>query len=246
VNSQNSVPVFVEWLKDISGPIRQRRRRVDRRLRFVDWLASAAGPRSGMLRQINLGFFSWLIIWSRQLRRFEVPERRRPLFVPPPPSAKHAAIRRYGRDHHLRTFVETGTYLGDTTAAVANDFAECFTIELSPTLHAAAASRFSEKSHVRCLLGDSASVLGVAIKKIKPPALFWLDAHHSGGATADSGRDPIVEELKAIYHGDSAHHVVLIDDARGHDIDGISRWVPGDVSISVRNDIVRIIPRTIK
>jgi hypothetical protein len=233
---------FVQWLKDLTGPLRLRRRRIDRRLRFVDWLASPAGPRSEMLRQINPGFFSWFVIWSRQLRNFERPGRRRPLYVPPPPSAKHAAIRRYGRDHHLRTFVETGTYLGDTTAAVADDFAECITIELSPALHAQAASRFSEKSHVTCLLGDSASVLRAAIRQIKTPALFWLDAHNSGGTTADSGQDPIVEELKAIYQNDDVNHVVLIDDARGHDIDGLARWIPGDASVSVRNDIVRIIP----
>jgi hypothetical protein len=238
--------VSVRWLKEVTKPARLRWRLIDQRLRFLDWLASAAGPRSATLRQINPGLFSWLVIWSRQLKNFKRLERRRPLYVPPPPAAKHAAIRRYGRDHYLRTFVETGTYLGDTTVAVADNFAECFTIELSPALHARAASRLSGKSHVKCLLGDSASVLRTAIEQIEASALFWLDAHHSGGETADSGHDPIVEELRAIYRNGKLNHVVLIDDARGHDIDGIARCVPGNLSISVRNDIIRIIPSTTK
>ena len=87
-------------------------------------------------------------------------------------------------------------------------------------------------------------MLPAVIAQIKTPALFWLDAHYSGGTTADSGQDPIVEELKSIFQSRNCRHVVLIDDARAHNVEAIARWIPGDVSVSVRNDLIRIIPRT--
>jgi hypothetical protein len=150
--------------------------------------------------------------------------------------------RRYARDFALINFVETGTYLGDTISELASTFHTCFTVELSDSLHAAATQRLSAFSNVNCLLGDSASVLPQILRSLDGPALFWLDAHASGGATANSGRGPIFGELDAIFaHGCKAH-VILIDDARGHDIREIAQIVPSCFKFSVRNDIARIVP----
>src|SRR5437764_13001304 len=40
----------------------------------------------------------------------------------PPPFLKHRVIARYARRYRLRTLVETGTYRGDTIAAVSEPF----------------------------------------------------------------------------------------------------------------------------
>ena len=45
------------------------------------------------------------------------------------------------------------------------------------------------------------------------PALFWLDGHYSGGATANSGKSPIMDEVATILESD-LEHVLLIDDIR--------------------------------
>ncbi len=75
------------------------------------------------------------------------------------------------------------------------------------------------------------------------PALFWLDAHHSGGVTANAGYDPIFEELKSIYMHPIKRHVIPVDGARGHAVEGIIREAPPSHKATVRNDIIRIVPR---
>ena len=53
------------------------------------------------------------------------------------------------------------------------------------------------------------------VRELCEPALFWLDGHYSGGATAkgDAGT-PISLELEAILASPIKNHVVLIDDTR--------------------------------
>jgi hypothetical protein len=154
---------------------------------------------------------------------------------------KVIALRHYARKFGTRIFVETGTFFGDTSAAIADLFERCYTIELSPELHTRAQKRLSHISHLVCLQGDSGTELPRVLEHIKEPALFWLDAHASCGATADAGFDPILKELDAIYRHSVDRHVILVDDARGHD-EMIWRRVPSHYRATVRNDIIRIVP----
>lgn len=111
-------------------------------------------------------------------------------------------------------FVETGTYLGQTTAWAAQRFSEVITIEASPDFHAHAVRRFAGCPGVRVLLGDSRVLLERVVAQLNGHAVFWLDAHWSGGATAgEQAECPLLAELAAI---DGAPHVhaVLVDDAR--------------------------------
>lgn len=127
-------------------------------------------------------------------------------------------------------------------AVIAPRFAKCFTIELSPVVYERGAQRLATVPNVECLLGDSAAVLPTVLDRLDGPALFWLDAHFSGGDTA-AGRDPILSELETIYcRRDLGSHVVLIDDARAHDLVSLRRALPPHVTMTVRNDIVRIVP----
>ena len=137
--------------------------------------------------------------------------------VPPPPEVKHATIKDYAKRFGLSVLVETGTYSGGTIAATKNQFAEIYSIELSPEFHKSAKERFGDDPKVHLLLGDSGVVLRQILLTMNQTALFWLDAHYSGGSTAQGAVDtPIIQELDTILTL-RPNSVVLIDDARCFD-----------------------------
>src|SRR5437763_3899573 len=144
--------------------------------------------------------------------------RGRPAGRATPHLVKRRVVRDYAKRFGSRILVETGTLFGDMLAAVARHFDELHSIELSPSLFEQAKLRFSRKKHVHLYNGDSATVLPQIVSALSGPALFWLDAHYSGGITARGAIDtPIVEELRCILGRDRHRHVVLIDDARCFD-----------------------------
>src|SRR5258708_2430617 len=109
--------------------------------------------------------------------------------VPPPQAVKHAAIREYATRYGLRTLVETGTYLGDSIQANLNRFTKIYSIELGDDLYRRAVHRFKGHGHVSILQGDSTVVLPRVVAQLDEAALFWLDGHYSGGATARGAED---------------------------------------------------------
>jgi hypothetical protein len=216
------------------------------KLIFINWLVSPAGTRPmPYLRSFKPRLQTSAMLWFSDTRggRVSSPTKFRRIYIPAPPFVKAIALRRYARTFALETFVETGTFFGDTTAAVADLFGRCFTIELSHELHSQAVKRLSGLRNVRCLQGDSGVELSRVLTEIDTPALFWLDAHHSGGVTANAGYDPIFKELKSIYMHSIKTHVILVDDARGHDVERIIREAPPSHKATARNDIIRIMPR---
>lgn len=143
------------------------------------------------------------------LRRWE--NAGRP--VPPPQIVKIDQIRRFANPN--AAFVETGTLFGDTLGAVHKSFARSVSVELDPTLHAVASRRFRRCPDVVVLQGDSGKVVPQILAMLNQPAVFWLDAHYSGGFTARGEIDtPLMVELVAILRHAVKGHVVLIDDAR--------------------------------
>jgi predicted O-methyltransferase YrrM len=125
----------------------------------------------------------------------------------PPEWEKHEYIRRWAAATGCRIFIETGTYRGDTTLAVADAFDRALTIEADEGLHRLALERFRGLPNVTALHGDSGDVLARVIAEVSQPALFFLDAHtfHS---------TPVLRELEAIFAHPVKRHVVLVDDAR--------------------------------
>ena len=116
------------------------------------------------------------------------------------------------RDKHgLKWFVETGSYLGITTAWAAENFTNVIAIEMD--------LRFFRKTQKACrgcdnvllMKGDSGDVLGKALETVKGPALVWLDAHFS--PHHKDGANPLLKEIQAI-NADGRPHVILIDDFR--------------------------------
>jgi hypothetical protein len=167
--------------------------------------------------------------------------------------SKHDALRKAAKAYHLDTLVETGTYLGDTLYMLYPDFEKLYSIELSPHFHARAQQRFRRMPNIHLLQGDSGKEMASLVPRLQKPALFWLDGHYSGGATAKGDKEcPVLEELDAIFR--SPHnHVIYIDDARlftGNDdypsLDELWQLVlrskPG-YTMSMENDCIRLTPQ---
>jgi hypothetical protein len=175
---------------------------------------------------------------------------------------KRELLSNYRKKYNLHTFIETGTFLGDTADAMKKYFPKIYTIELQPELAKEAIERF-KNTDIEVLYGDSAKLLPGILSKINNKSiLFWLDAHFSGSqiegnkvlTTARGEKDtPILEELDIILKDGLGRNVILIDDARafGHNNDyptikhlktflnerGVSNKM-----ISIKNDIIRITP----
>jgi hypothetical protein len=142
----------------------------------------------------------------RQARRWPHPERLNA-------TGKHDLIRSVARDHGLRVLVETGTYEGETTYWLRNDFDRLVTIELEPRLYELANARLAPYEQIRVVHGNSPQVLPDVLADLDRPALFWLDSH---GCTTKSavGGSPAVAELELILAHPAAGHAALIDDVR--------------------------------
>ena len=63
--------------------------------------------------------------------------------APPPHGVKLRTLDEYAKTFNLRVLVETGTFYGDTIAAMARNFDHIYSIELSQQLHEIAKARFS-------------------------------------------------------------------------------------------------------
>jgi len=145
--------------------------------------------------------------------------------VPAPQHVKLNVLSRYG--YERGTWVETGTYLGDTTQVLAQRAAHVYTIEPSAFLAERARERFKSVPTVEICEGLSEQLLPGILDKISGPVSFWLDGHASGGLTHSGPQvTPIREELTTIQaHLESMPQIaVFVDDFRGfgerHELDG--------------------------
>lgn len=115
-----------------------------------------------------------------------------------------------GKTFNLRTLVETGTCEGSTCRALVDDFTDIYTIELSDYYFEKSAARLKTFPNIHRFHGDSRSHLPGILQSLDRPSLIWLDAHSSGGMTADAG-DPLAEEIRTIQRL-SPDSLVVIDD----------------------------------
>lgn len=172
--------------------------------------------------------------------------------TPPPGQYKRRELQRLGKEHGLDTFIETGTLHGETIATLKPHFKKLYSIELNPNFHKAALERFANDAHVDIIFGDSGVELPKLADQLEQPALFWLDAHWSGGQTAKGlSNTPIVKEISHLLSSEK-RHIIVIDDVRefGTDPDyptleeftaRVKEMAPNH-SIAVHNDLMRIIP----
>lgn len=194
-------------------------------------------------------------MWNRvRLHRELAAWERTGRGVPVPHLIKQRTVREYAARYGTPRLVETGTYMGTMLAAVRTQFVSSDSIELDPYLATRAQRRFRRHRDVRIHAGDSGAVLPRVLEALTQPALFWLDAHYSGGITARGAVDtPVAQELRAILrHPQAAAHVILIDDARlfnGSEdypelaaLPELLRANGSAHQLSVSQDIIRICP----
>ncbi len=183
------------------------------------------------------------------LREWE--RQGRPL--PGPGHFKQTVLLGYAQEFGLNTLIETGTYTGDTPAALKNHFERIYSVELNPELVRRVRERFRSESHISIFHGDSAERLPEILAKVRRPALFWLDSHYSGGITALGNQiTPILKELDAILAHPVRGHILLIDDARdfhadkGHPtLNALQAFIADrrpELHFAVEDDIIRITP----
>ena len=118
---------------------------------------------------------------------------------------------------HNATFVETGTFLGDTSAFLASFSANLYTIEPEEKLHKMANHRFRDASKIETLKGTSEEIFPELLPTLSGDISFWLDGHYSGGITFRGDSEcPVELELEQIEKNLERFNKVsvLIDDVR--------------------------------
>jgi hypothetical protein len=116
---------------------------------------------------------------------------------------------------NLRAAIETGTYRGESAVFLRSLCNRVWSIELSPTHHEEAVTRYGTLENLEFILGDSGRVLPGLLASCDEPALFWLDGHAMpGNSAAEVTECPILAELEAIDAWEhSGQSCILIDDA---------------------------------
>jgi len=163
---------------------------------------------------------------------------------------------------NITTFIETGTYKGQTSLWAADNFECVVTIEGDGNRYGKTKPVFKDKPNVEPIYGDSRTALQPIVSKLRKPALIWLDAHWCGNydkSVGTMGECPIEDELKTLAKY-KTRHIILIDDARlfvnpppmPHDpdqwptLDKIKGLLPDDYSVSIWNDAIIAVPQEVK
>lgn len=166
---------------------------------------------------------------------------------------KIARIRRIAKAHNCSTFIETGTFFGQTVAAVKESFGTIYSVELSEMLFKENCDYFSGVSSIRLFHGDSADRLGEMVDDAHGKILFWLDGHFSSGVTAHGESiTPIAKELDILASKKRTNDCILIDDVRLFDgtggyptlasVEAAVRKIAGDYRITYDRDCLVALP----
>ena len=142
------------------------------------------------------------------------------------PSLTYNEVKQFSLPLEPRIFVETGTYMGDTTNAISPYFNKVYSIEIQPTFVINARDRFKNNTNISILEGDSSIVLTEICPTLEMPVFFWLDGHYSSDDTGKGEKDcPLLEEVKAIYDLCKQPCVIAIDDVRLFDTNYTENWL---------------------
>jgi len=184
--------------------------------------------------------------WSLRRILDENPHRARL-----PNVLKRRVIASYAQRYKLKTFVESGTYLGGTVAFMRRHCPRVYSVEFQAHLAKAAQQRFAHDPAIRILQGDGSIWMPQIVAELQEPALFWLDGHFAAGTARDGEvACPTLQEISPVLSDTRYPHVLLVDDAREFKGDGgyptlgalqqFIRSTKPDVAIEVKNDIVRV------
>lgn len=118
------------------------------------------------------------------------------------------------KGHRFDCFVETGTFLGQTVIGIAHQFQEVHTIEIRwPCFLAARLASWRARKPIVFHWGESLAVLPELLPLLTGDAVFFLDAHFSGGPTGGQERAvPLLKELELIDSLFRHAALLVIDD----------------------------------
>jgi hypothetical protein len=110
-----------------------------------------------------------------------------------PHLVKQRTIAEFARKFDLHVLVETGVNFAHMLFVNQNRFREIYSIELDGRRAESERRKFSKRTNIHVLQGDSGKVLPQLLPALKVPCLFWLDAHDYDTSSA------VKQELDAIY-----------------------------------------------
>jgi hypothetical protein len=134
---------------------------------------------------------------------------------PSPAFIKRYVLQRNGAPDS--TWVETGTFLGETTIFLSGFAKFVYSMEPDTRLFEKASRNTASFKNINVLNGPSESVLPTVLNKINGNASFWLDGHYSAENTYQGECDtPIRDELEQIQRclPNLGKVAVLVDDVR--------------------------------
>lgn len=117
-------------------------------------------------------------------------------------------------------WIETGTFMGDTTLHLGKNLCQVVSFEPSKELAEAASLRFIDHPNIRIVNSQSEDRLDEVMTNVSPVTnhlAFWLDGHFSEGNTYRGSKEtPIISELEAIAKHNSRFEeiTIFIDDFR--------------------------------
>lgn len=139
---------------------------------------------------------------------------------PIPPSVKESTLLRHGIKDSI--WIETGTFMGRTTAFLASKFPLVHTIEPSNYCLKIARINLNNFKNIIFHEGTSEECLQVILNDINKDVCFWLDGHFSGGISFEAETfTPIKNELATIERNlkNFKSVVICIDDISSSLID---------------------------
>lgn len=165
----------------------------------------------------NIGIFLRRLYFYRVFAFFRdfIQWVNRQYSAPSPYFIKKACLIRNGLPNSI--WVETGTYLGETTEFISRHASKVYSIEPEPILFQKAKKYFKSFDHISILHGTSENIFPILLPKIKGNVNFWLDGHYSDGVTYQGSQDtPIIDELKNISKNlkQFKNVTIFIDDIR--------------------------------
>lgn len=122
-----------------------------------------------------------------------------------------------------KKFIELGVLTGSgMQMALDAGFQKVIGIELSKDLCIRSRNRFYGNGNVIIIEGDVEIELGPLLKKEGDNCAMMIDAHYSGEGTAEGLHgDPIWQVLDIIEKSSTKDHILLIDDMRSYDKEGM-------------------------
>jgi hypothetical protein len=111
---------------------------------------------------------------------------------------------------NISAFIETGTWKAQTTKWASENFQKVYSFEIDEGYHNRARGLGIKAEFI---LGSSADELPKVVKRLKKPAIFWLDAHACKDQHTLTDPCPLITELESIKKS-GLKHLLLIDDAK--------------------------------